>query len=121
YLVRRLLENTSNESFVRMRSLDGSVFEEQIAPPKRNDGADDVHDTDPAKDESEPEPIAGYRPEPPAEFRRRPVRDAFAAAVVDAEAALIELDVPAIIDGESVRTAATIASIDPSQPSRVVA
>ena len=35
YLVRRLLENTSNESFVRHRFADGRTLDELLAPPSR--------------------------------------------------------------------------------------
>jgi len=35
YLVRRILENTSNESFLRMRFADGVATEKLLADPKK--------------------------------------------------------------------------------------
>ena len=118
YLVRRLLENTSNESFVRHRFAEGRQLDELIAPP----ASDAVPPPEPPRrgvttDESAP---GAYHHEPHGEFRRAPVRRAFAAAVDDAAATGV-IDVPAVIGGERVRTASTIASVDPSQPDRVVA
>ena len=113
YLVRRLLENTSNESFLRMRLVEGRKLDEQL-------GAPDLAELE-AADLPRAEPRDGYRPEPLGEFRRGAVRGAFAAAVVDTDQVARHLDVPGVIDGESVHTSATIESLDPSQPSRVVA
>jgi RHH-type proline utilization regulon transcriptional repressor/proline dehydrogenase/delta 1-pyrroline-5-carboxylate dehydrogenase len=118
YLVRRLLENTSNESFVRHRFAEGRQLEDLIAPPAvvtippfapPSRG----HDTD-------VEAPGPYHHEPHGEFRRRAVRDAFRSAVERAGSADV-IDVPAVIDGKRVRTAGTIDSVDPAQPDRVVA
>ena len=79
YLVRRLLENTSNESFVRHHFAEGEALDELLAPP-------DVRELPgpqglarrPATSPSRPSP---YRPEPVAEWRRPEVIDSFARAV----------------------------------------
>jgi RHH-type proline utilization regulon transcriptional repressor/proline dehydrogenase/delta 1-pyrroline-5-carboxylate dehydrogenase len=118
YLVRRLLENTSNESFVRHRFAEGRQLEDLIAPPAAvsipGPGA-------PARGlDTEPGDAGPYHHEPHGEFRRRVVRDRFADAVSRAGADAT-IDVPAVIDGERVRTAATIESVDPAMPARVVA
>ena len=118
YLVRRLLENTSNESFVRHRFAEGRQLDELIAPPR----TDAIPPADPPRrgattDVSSP---GAYHHEPHGEFRRAPVRSAFADAVATAGAASV-IDVPAVIAGERVRTSATITSVDPSQTDRVVA
>ena len=118
YLVRRLLENTSNESFVRHRFAEGRQLEELIAPPQ----SDAIPPPDPPRRGATTDPHApgAYHHEPHGEFRRASVRDAFAAAVAEAGSARA-LEIPAIIDGERVRTTATITSVDPSQTDRVVA
>jgi RHH-type proline utilization regulon transcriptional repressor/proline dehydrogenase/delta 1-pyrroline-5-carboxylate dehydrogenase len=121
YLVRRLLENTSNESFVRHRFAEGDDLDTLIAPPS----VDALPDLEPphgarhrvATEAADPEP---YDPEPVREWRRRPPRDAFATAVGHAGSDEI-LDVPAVIAGRRVRTTATIDSVDPGRPDRVVA
>lgn len=59
--------------------------------------------------------------EPPAELHRGSVRRAFADAVAAADRDVRDLDVPAIIDGDQVRTSDRIESIDPGDPRRTVA
>jgi RHH-type proline utilization regulon transcriptional repressor/proline dehydrogenase/delta 1-pyrroline-5-carboxylate dehydrogenase len=118
YLVRRLLENTSNDSWVRHRFAEGRDLEELLAPP----AVDRLPPPEPprhgvATDAADP---AAYEPEPPAEWRRRPARAAFRAAVEDVGGRL-GLDVPALIGAERVRTTATITSVDPGRSDIVVA
>ncbi|HVE46115.1 MAG TPA: proline dehydrogenase family protein [Acidimicrobiales bacterium] len=128
YLVRRLLENTSNESFVRQRFAEGREVEELIAPPK----VDRLPDPEAPVPRPPTDvrallatPEAGvYRPEPPGEWRRADVRDAFAAAVEAAapgEGGRGPIDVPAVVAGERLHTRGTITSVDPGDPERVVA
>ena len=118
YLVRRLLENTSNESFVRHRFAEGRQLEELIAPPavaRLPEVEPPVRR--PATDLSDPGP---YRHEPPAEWRRAEVRAGVGAAV-DAAPERFGAEVPAVIGGRRVHTSRTIASVDPADPDTVVA
>src|SRR4051794_33703570 len=119
YLVRRLLENTSNESFVRQKFADGRDLDALLAAP---DVAVLPDPEPPARrlptDTTNPQP---YEPEPVAEWRQAPVRAAMAAGVNAADGHRIPIDVPAIIGGERVRTAATIDSVDPGDTGRIVA
>ena len=118
YLVRRLLENTSNESFVRHRFADGRALDELLAPPnvEQLPGLAPI-DPRPATDPARP---TGYSPEPVTEWRQAPARAAFAVAV-DGAAAARCIDVPALIGGRTVRTDATIDSTDPGELTRIVA
>jgi RHH-type proline utilization regulon transcriptional repressor/proline dehydrogenase/delta 1-pyrroline-5-carboxylate dehydrogenase len=118
YLVRRLLENTSNESFVRRRFADGRTLDELLAPPPVSElpGPPAVATRAPT-DPAAPGP---YRPEPVAEWRRAPVRAAFAVAVQAADGGPV-IDVPAVIGGRPVRTAGSIPSVDPGRPGVTVA
>jgi len=124
YLVRRLLENTSNESFVRHRFAEGRDLDELLAAPGPRDlPSPGWVEPRPATDPADPTP---YQPEPVSEFRRRPARDAMAAAVrsaaaVQSAAAGLGEQVPALIGGERVTTANTLASVDPADPATVVA
>ncbi|MGK2950601.1 MAG: proline dehydrogenase family protein [Acidimicrobiales bacterium] len=118
YLVRRLLENTSNESFVRHRFAEGQALDELVAPP-------DVDDlpgpTSPPKvDDTDAAAPSAYLPEPLREWRRGSARAAFSVAADHALGAS-PIEVPALIDGERVTTAATIDSVDPARPDHVVA
>jgi RHH-type transcriptional regulator, proline utilization regulon repressor / proline dehydrogenase / delta 1-pyrroline-5-carboxylate dehydrogenase len=118
YLVRRLLENTSNESFVRHRFAEGRDLQRLLAAP----GIDAV----PAAPQpvrraaTDPERPGPYQPEPVNEWRQGSVRAEFGRAIEGA-GALRDVDVPALVDGEPVQTATTIASVDPAAPDTVVA
>jgi RHH-type proline utilization regulon transcriptional repressor/proline dehydrogenase/delta 1-pyrroline-5-carboxylate dehydrogenase len=116
YLVRRLLENTSNESFVRHRFAEGRTLDELVAAPPAVDlpGAPVLTRRTPTS-LSDPGP---YEPEPVAEWRRAPMRAAMSVAVrsADASAQGGGFEVPAVIGGRRVRTSATIASVDPARP-----
>jgi RHH-type transcriptional regulator, proline utilization regulon repressor / proline dehydrogenase / delta 1-pyrroline-5-carboxylate dehydrogenase len=120
YLVRRLLENTSNESFVRHRFAEGRDLDELLAAPE----ADDLPVLDPLPPDDErttdPRDPGPYRPEPMREWRRAPQRVAFSAAVEEVRSGL-GIEVPALIDGEEVRTSAVIASVDPGDHEQLVA
>jgi RHH-type proline utilization regulon transcriptional repressor/proline dehydrogenase/delta 1-pyrroline-5-carboxylate dehydrogenase len=106
YLVRRLLENTANESFLRHRYAEDRDLEELIAPP---DAA--VVEPRPTSD--------GFVNESLAEFRSPDVRERFASAVTQMWSADV-FEAPVIIDGRRVDTSEHIASVDPAEPSRTV-
>ena len=118
YLVRRLLENTSNESFVRHRFAEGRALDELVAAPSVDTlpGATQP----PQVQETDARQPGPYAPEPLREWRRPSARAAFRVAV-DHHATAPPVEVPALIDGEEVRTAATITSVDPGHLDRIVA
>ncbi|HXY94979.1 MAG TPA: proline dehydrogenase family protein [Acidimicrobiia bacterium] len=121
YLVRRLLENTSNEGFVRQSFAEGRALDELVAAPRLN-----VHDAL-ASAPPEPATVAATDPDAPAAFRnephaelRRPTPRARAAAVVQSAAGWATMAAPVIVDGHVRRTAREIESVDPGVPHRVV-
>lgn len=118
YLVRRLLENTSNESFVRHHFAEGEALDELVADP----GVETLPGPQPLafRAATDPGRPAGYRPEPLSEFRRPEVLDRLGAAV-GAEYARGTRTIGALIAGEEIRTGRTFASVDPADPSDVVA
>src|SRR5207253_11187561 len=82
YLVRRLLENTSNESFIRHRFAEGQALEALIAPPaveRLPEPAEAVERR--ATEPADPGPFAN---EPHAELRRPHVRARLRASVLAA-------------------------------------
>ena len=118
YLVRRLLENTSNESFVRHRFAEGRTLDELLAPPNVDHLPDlEPYPSRPVTDSASPSP---YQPEPVLEWRQGPVRARFAIAIA-AAAAAPPIDVPGLIAGEIVHTTTTIDSVDPGDVNRLVA
>ena len=118
YLVRRLLENTSNESFVRHRFAEGRDLDELVAAPPVDEVPGPTEP--PVVEETDPHDYDAYDPEPLREWRRTSSRVAFSVAV-DHVGAQDGLYVPAVIAGEQVRTSASITSVDPAQIDRVVA
>ncbi len=132
YLVRRLLENTANESFVRQRFSEGAAIDQVIGDPARaaiNAGrvgptaqADPTASSEEATVPSSTQTstvTATFRNEPVAELRREPVRARLAAAVADVDAAL-GFQAPLVIGGEALWTPDRMESHDPGQLDRLV-
>jgi RHH-type proline utilization regulon transcriptional repressor/proline dehydrogenase/delta 1-pyrroline-5-carboxylate dehydrogenase len=137
YLVRRLLENTSNDSFLR------ASFGENISPEvllrnplARSSGASDEfdealidHEEDaampiavsrsPAGRPAESHFAAEFRNEPPIDFADDANRQAMQTALADVRAQLGR-DYPLWIDGQAIEATHKDVSLDPSQKSRVV-
>jgi len=117
YLVRRLLENTANDSFVRQRFVEGKDIDELLAAPPEVERA--VTELTPP-DSPAAHPLAAFRNEPIAEVRREHVRATLARAVAEVESSL-GVTLPLLVDGHPVTTARTLPSIDPARTDVVVA
>lgn len=126
YLVRRLLENTSNESFVRHELVtDEDALEELFRPPGPPPKA--ILSTTTTTSEKVPTmtptnetTLPAFENEPLQDFSRAEVRDGFRSAIrgVLADAGI---HCPIVIAGQSVDTAERILSVSPSDASRVLA
>ncbi len=118
YLVRRLLENTSNESFVRHRFAEERDLEDLIAPP----AAVSLPEPEPARRglATEATRPGRYGHEPLGEFRRPDVRASFAAAV-EAAGRARESKCPRSSGVVGCRRRPPSFSVDPAEPNRVVA
>ncbi len=110
YLVRRLLENTSNESFLRQGFVEGTDLEELLRAP--SNGSGDTRRTGPPKD--------GFRNQPLLDWTIAENRRAFAAAL---ERVRTEFPVrtPLVIGANRVDTPDTIESHDPNDVHSIVA
>jgi RHH-type proline utilization regulon transcriptional repressor/proline dehydrogenase/delta 1-pyrroline-5-carboxylate dehydrogenase len=119
YLIRRLLENTSNESFLRQTFVEGRELERLLQAPQVSiDNATEVTEENVGQSES----ISGLRPftnEPFADFSLMEVRDAFTAAISDVRAKLGKT-YPLFIGGKEVTTESLLDSVNPAQPSEVI-
>ncbi|MGH8979127.1 MAG: proline dehydrogenase family protein, partial [Acidimicrobiia bacterium] len=112
YLVRRLLENTSNESFVRHRFTEGWEEDALVAPPQPGLAlVDRHHERRPPTDPAEP---GRFVNEPPAELRRDDVRNRIVDAIARVERDL-DFEVPVLIDGARMQTRKQITSVDPGR------
>ena len=110
YLVRRLLENTSNESFLRASFRD-NISEETLL----------MNPVDHHRPKSEPVKHAGttFRNEPLGDFSRETVRTRMQSAIDDV-ASQFGRDYPLFIDGKPLTTGRWIESLNPSHAKEVV-
>ncbi|MBC7963664.1 MAG: bifunctional proline dehydrogenase/L-glutamate gamma-semialdehyde dehydrogenase, partial [Steroidobacteraceae bacterium] len=120
YLVRRLLENTSNESFLRLTHTGDAAIEQLLRDPavvaeRERSGLANVP-------EQEPQDYAGltrFKNEPAADFSRAYQRNAFPAAIAGVRGQFGRIW-PLYIGGREVRTVNLIASVNPARPSEVL-
>ena len=116
YLVRRLLENTSNESFLRAKLVDGATVEALLKDP--SDGlipsTSNPHDLE-------------KKPALPMKFRNLPLIDfAIAENRTKLENAFVKLEKsfgqewPSVIQGKEIRTGRLLDSVNPSNPAQVI-
>lgn len=126
YLVRRLLENTSNESFLRKSFLESVSRDELLRNPvsvavsnrtslrASETGDEAAESTAKQKDEMGP-----FQNIPPFDWTLATHRIGMAQAIENVRADL-PLQVPLQIAGEAVETEDTIRSINPNRPDEVV-
>jgi RHH-type transcriptional regulator, proline utilization regulon repressor / proline dehydrogenase / delta 1-pyrroline-5-carboxylate dehydrogenase len=110
YLVRRLLENASNEGFLQRAFLGRVPPEDLLAEPETYVEA--PHDKE----------AEGWRPfsnEPVADFAIRGTRTAFRHALTETGNRM-RMSYPAVIGGEEYRQGEPIVSVDPARPQEVV-
>ena len=117
YLVRRLLENTANESFLRQSFAEeaevGRLLENPILTAERERAQR------PTKAAAETTGLPRFENEPFADFTKAEIRDAFIKAVQDVRAQLGR-EYPLVIGGQDVRTTDTLPSVNPANPSEVI-
>ncbi len=122
YLVRRLLENTANESFLRQSFAEGEAEDRLLENPtltleRELAAAPTLHETpEPAEDGSLPP----FDNEPLADFTVAPLREGFPAAIaaVRGQAGRV---VPLVIGGKDVVTDDRIPTVNPADPGEVLA
>jgi RHH-type transcriptional regulator, proline utilization regulon repressor / proline dehydrogenase / delta 1-pyrroline-5-carboxylate dehydrogenase len=120
YLVRRLLENTSNEGFVRQSFAEGRPLDELVAPPRIGALALEHPRDEPAtRLPTNADTATPFTNEPHSELRR-PGPRAHLTAAVTAAARAEAFAAPLLLDGRDRKTRDEIVSVDPGDPSRVV-
>ncbi len=112
YLVRRLLENTSNESFLRA-SFTEHVPEEQLLMNPLRHAERTNHRPKPSAPRHE------FRNEPLADFSRAESREAMAAALHEVGQQLGRT-YPLVIGGQAIAMTGTIDSLNPSHRRQIV-
>ncbi|MBI5419353.1 MAG: bifunctional proline dehydrogenase/L-glutamate gamma-semialdehyde dehydrogenase [Deltaproteobacteria bacterium] len=111
YLVRRLLENTSNEGFLRKTFAAGVSPEELLSEPE----------APPREAPAAPVPVQGgpFANEPPVDFSIAGNRAACRAAI-DSVRGRLGKTYPVVIEGKEYRMEEEIVSRNPARPSEVV-
>ena len=120
YLIRRLLENTSNESFLRQ------TFVEEVEMERLLENPEVTLQKQTAETESTSQPYSvspsepsGFINEPLADFSLESVRDAFPSALVKVKTRLGKT-YPLHINGKDVTTDDVIDSVNPADPDQVI-
>jgi RHH-type transcriptional regulator, proline utilization regulon repressor / proline dehydrogenase / delta 1-pyrroline-5-carboxylate dehydrogenase len=117
YLVRRLLENTSNEGFLRAK-----FSENQSAAQLLRDPNDLITTEEPTKMQPEPEPSADgaiYENAPAVNFVHRQIQEQMRTALRAAREQFGK-KYPIVINGEKVTTGKWMSSLNPSAPNEIV-
>ncbi|MBB5346865.1 L-glutamate gamma-semialdehyde dehydrogenase [Desulfoprunum benzoelyticum] len=117
YLVRRLLENTANESFLRQSFAEAAEIDRLVENPFTTL----VRIAEQNPDKARP---AGARSdrfvnEPIADFTRREVRDGFVAAITAVRGKL-GATYPLVIGGREVVTDDRLPSVNPARPQEII-
>jgi RHH-type proline utilization regulon transcriptional repressor/proline dehydrogenase/delta 1-pyrroline-5-carboxylate dehydrogenase len=118
YLVRRLLENTSNDSFIRSASEKGEDSKLLASPILATSGESTVTKTAPSA--TSPQAAPSFNNDPETDFAVPEKQDAMKAALESVRAKLGEA-VPVVIDGKADTTGRVIERANPSNSSQVVA
>jgi len=110
YLVRRLLENTSNESFLRRKFLGDAGPEELLVNPAELAVQANTEEAD--KDKT-------FRNEPQADFTKQAIRESFPLAIGKMRKSFGRT-YPLLIGGKKLHTKEKIPSVNPANPAEVV-
>lgn len=117
YLVRRLLENTSNDSFLRHAVAEDIPWEKLMAKPSPPAG--DLASSEPSASSPETVTTMPFRNEPLSDFSREEVRAAFQNALEKVSGELGN-EYGLIIDGRRTETRGQLVSRNPSHKSQIV-
>ena len=122
YLVRRLLENTANESFLRQSFAESIDVEKLLEDPLETLTREQEKASSTVAKEVPIFVDNGHSPfqnEPAVDFTHSEVRSAFPEAIKQVRS-MLGRRYPLLIGGKEVRTEDTLASVNPANPSEVV-
>ena len=119
YLVRRLLENTANDSFLRQTFVEGAAVDELVRPPETSPDFGAEPRRLPTVAPTDPQAPGAFRNQPHADFSRRENREAYDAALA-AVRGRAGAHYPLRIGGRDIESSRTLASVNPAAPDEVV-
>ncbi len=109
YLVRRLLENTANDSFLRQRFVEQADAAHLLAAPHKGEHDSMSSSADPTS----------FHNEPMADFSRSDLRSAFPPALAAVREQLGQT-YPLLINGKEVQSERVAASVNPANPDEII-
>jgi RHH-type transcriptional regulator, proline utilization regulon repressor / proline dehydrogenase / delta 1-pyrroline-5-carboxylate dehydrogenase len=118
YLIRRLLENTANTSFLR-QSLSGQPLEGLLAAPVWGEGDADGNEVLPLPMPASTALVTRIDPAADTDYAIERCRSAATGALTSVKSKLGQTYQP-LINGEWVPTTATIQSVNPAHPNEIV-
>ncbi|SFM93601.1 L-glutamate gamma-semialdehyde dehydrogenase [Thermodesulforhabdus norvegica] len=115
YLIRRLLENTANESFLRLSFSEGKSIDELLKNPLEL-----INTRESKKPAAESEAtLPPFKNEPPTDWTVEANRRSFASALREVRKSM-PFQAPLIIDGKKIKTEEIIESRNPNSFSEIV-
>ncbi|MEF3698124.1 proline dehydrogenase family protein [Desulfolutivibrio sp.] len=120
YLVRRLLENTANESFLRQSFADGQAEELLLENPLATLARETSTTCPPSSPPVSKGGLTRFANHPMPDFTVADLRAAFPRALAEVRAAFGRT-IPLVIGGQEILTADRLASVNPADPDEVVA
>ena len=120
YLIRRLLENTSNESFLRQTFVEGRELEELLKSPNVSIGeaAGKTAEDHRGRSDSQSE-FGSFSNIPLADFSLSEVRGDFTDAITEIKKKLGRT-YPLFIGGKEITTNTTVDSVNPARPDEII-
>jgi len=116
YLIRRLLENTSNESFLRQTFVEGRELEQLLKAPNASIGEEDGKTAEDHPGRSDTQSGHGsFSNQPFADFSLPEIRNAFTDAISQVKKNLGKT-YPLFIGGQEITTETTVDSVNPARP-----
>ena len=119
YLVRRLLENTANDSFLRQTFVEGAAVAELVRPPETSPDFGAEPRRLPSVAPTDPQAPGAFRNQAHADFSRRENREAYDAALA-AVRGRAGAHYPLRIGGRDTESSQTLPSVNPAAPDEVV-
>lgn len=124
YLVRRLLENTANESFLRQSFADGAAVDLLMENPatalQRDNGPAREQTRDAPQKDGRAAPFPPFKNEALVDFTIPASREAYRAAIAAVRAGAGKT-LPLHINGKDVRTPDTLPTVNPARPEEIMA
>lgn len=119
YLVRRLLENTANDSFLRQTFVEGAAVDDLVRPPRPSADFRTTPARLPTVEPTDPEAPGRFVNQPHADFSRRENRDAYDAALATVRERC-GAHHPLRIGGRDIETVRRLDSVNPAAPEELI-